>query len=153
MKWVYVHQNNNNKMVVQSSPEKGRRENYLARPKCALYLKNWNKKERGLFSYQSISSIFLRADTFGMQSAGMGGVVYEHQCDQIGQLFLSFGNKFSYKSCPNILVIFGLFEIIQLSCKKWFGYFLGNIGKNWTTFYFIIWSHCQALTAGPWFES
>ena len=25
---------------------------------------------------------------------------------------------------------------------KWFGYILGNIGKNWATFYSIIWSHC-----------
>ena len=27
--------------------------------------------------------------------------------------------------------------LIQLSCKKWFGYFLGNIGQIWATFYSI----------------
>ena len=49
------------------------------------------------------------------------------------------GNKISYKSSSNILV--RLFLIIKLKCKIWFGYFWGNIGRNWATYYFIIWSH------------
>ena len=31
---------------------------------------------------------------------------------------------------------------------KWFGYFLGNTGKHWVTFYTIIWSHWSRLNAG-----
>jgi len=60
-------------------------------------------------------------------------VSHHNQCDQIGQFFELLGNKFSYKSSPNILVPF------------WakFPYFLGNIGKHWATFSSIIWSHCS----------
>ena len=46
------------------------------------------------------------------------------------------GNKFSYKSSPNIWV--NVWFIIQLSFKTLFGYNLGNIWRNWGTFYFII---------------
>ena len=46
------------------------------------------------------------------------------------------GNKFSYKSSPNIWV--NVWAIIQLSFKTLFGYFLGNLWRNWDTFYSII---------------
>ena len=52
------------------------------------------------------------------------------QCDQIGRFFELLGNKISYKSSPKILVTFGLFKIMQLSCKMICATFWALLGKS-----------------------
>ena len=55
---------------------------------------------------------------------------------RLGYFLELLGSEFYYNSSPNILVFFGLFQIIQLSCKKWYCYFLGDIGKKLGNFLF-----------------
>ena len=64
------------------------------------------------------------------------------QCNQIGIFFGLLGTKFSNNSSKNILVNFwAILNSATFMKKKWFGYFLGNICKNWATVYSVIWSH------------
>ena len=64
------------------------------------------------------------------------------QCDRIGQFFIFLVANFHSKEAQNILAIFGPIYITNPTfMKKRFNYFLGNIGKNWASFYTIIWSH------------
>ena len=63
------------------------------------------------------------------------------QCDQIGRILQVLGNKLSHQSSPNILVPFGLFLIMSLLCKKCVATIWAILGRNWVTFYSIIWSH------------
>ena len=55
------------------------------------------------------------------------------QCDQFRWFLQILGNKLSHKSCPNILVIFGLFLIISISFKKcvatFWAFLWGNLGN------------------------
>ena len=55
------------------------------------------------------------------------------QCDQFRWFLQILGNKLSHKSCPNILVIFGLFLIITISFKKcvatFWAFLWGNLGN------------------------
>ena len=53
------------------------------------------------------------------------------QCDQIGRFFELLDNKYSYQSRPNILLRFGQFLIIQLSCKNYLATFWAISWKNW----------------------
>ena len=59
-----------------------------------------------------------------------------YQCDQIGRFFKVLGDKFSLKSSPNVLWMFGLLWKHPFSCINCCGYFLGNLVKFWATLYF-----------------
>ena len=70
-----------------------------------------------------------------------------YQCDQIGRFFKVLGDKFSLKSSPNVLWMFGLLWKHPFSCINCCGYFLGNLVKFWATLYFSFWSHCYLSIA------
>ena len=50
-------------------------------------------------------------------------------------IFKLLVNKCTYKSSPYILVNFWACAIVTTFLYKWCGYFLGNIGNNWATFF------------------
>ena len=51
------------------------------------------------------------------------------QCVQIGRYLKVLGDKFSYKSNPNVCWLFGQFWIRSHSPKSWCGDFLASLGK------------------------
>ena len=64
------------------------------------------------------------------------------QCDQIGQLLKSLGNKYTYKISPKYFVKIGLFGNGPFQVMIIVYYFLGNFGKKiGPLFYFKFWSH------------
>ena len=60
----------------------------------------------------------------------------QHQCDKIGPFLQLLGNKLSHKSSPNILLIFGLFLIMSLLCKKCVATFWAVLGGKLGNFLF-----------------
>ena len=49
------------------------------------------------------------------------------QCDQIGQFLIVLGENFSYRSSPNVWLIFGLLWKQPFLCVNCCGHFLGNL--------------------------
>ena len=71
-----------------------------------------------------------------------GRLLDHQQCDQIGRFFEVLGNMFSYKSCINILWLFGLFWQTSFWSKNCCSHFWVNFWKIWATFCFNLWSLC-----------
>ena len=67
------------------------------------------------------------------------------QCDLIGWFLKALGNKYSFKSGPNVWRLFGLFKKHHFLSKHCFGYFLTNLW--WKFGYFLVQNlvHCLIL--------
>ena len=115
-----------------------------------------NKKTRN-FLVAGFRSLPRNVKVFGMtrgQRKASGKIQTSHarafavcccrhqQCDQwLGNFFNVFGEKVSYKWCPNVWQqLFGLFWKISLS-KNWFGYLLATFNSE-------IWSRWSLTTLG-----
>ena len=69
------------------------------------------------------------------------------QPDQIGLFLNGFGDKFSYKICPNFR---DYFENITFHLKTAVGTFWASLGENWANLLFCIilfWSHWPQTTS------
>ena len=72
------------------------------------------------------------------------------QCDQVWQFFKVLRDKFTYKSCQIFEDFVGILKTSVFQVKIAVVTFWGNFIKNWATFYFIIWSHCQWAKPACW---
>ena len=68
-------------------------------------------------------------------------VYWTSQCDQIGRFFKVLGDKFTFKSYPNVWQLLGPIGKASLLSNTAMTTFWATFGKNWATLYFGIWSH------------
>ena len=79
------------------------------------------------------------------------GQSHDLRCDQIGRFLKILGKKVSYKSIPNVLLMFGLLSNKYLFMyKTCFGYFLSNLWKQFGNFSFQYLVTLDSRAVGKW---